>query len=52
MIYLYESSAGIGLVVLRVIAYFWFLYGTIFTIKNYPEKKKFYIPFAVFFTVW
>ena len=52
VIYVYESSVGVGLVILRCIAWVWFLYASIFTLKNYPEKRKFYIPFLVFYSFW
>ncbi|KAJ8978794.1 hypothetical protein NQ317_015518 [Molorchus minor] len=52
VLYLYESPAGYGLISLRVAAWCMFIYGTIFTLKRYPEKGNFYYPFNIFGTVW
>ncbi|XP_018568361.1 transmembrane protein 145-like [Anoplophora glabripennis] len=52
VLYLYESPAGYGLIMLRVFAWFMFIYSTIFTLKHYPEKGNFYYPFNIFGTVW
>nr|XP_027223701.1 transmembrane protein 145-like [Penaeus vannamei] len=45
VLYLYESPAGYGLIVLRLLAWFMFCYNCFFTIKHYPEKSSFFIPF-------
>lgn len=42
VLYLYESPAGYGLIVLRICAWFMFIYAIIFTIKKYPEKVSAY----------
>jgi hypothetical protein len=34
------------------IGWAWFCYGIFFTIKNYPEKRKFYIALAIFYSIW
>ncbi|KAK3697932.1 hypothetical protein QZH41_013012 [Actinostola sp. cb2023] len=52
VLYIYESPAGIGICVLRVIAWLWFCYGTFFTLKHYPSKSAFYYPFWFFYTGW
>ncbi|KAL9965057.1 hypothetical protein ACROYT_G028785 [Oculina patagonica] len=52
VLYIYESPAGIGICVLRVIAWLWFCYGTFFTLKHYPNKCSFYYPFWFFYTGW
>ncbi|XP_042227156.1 transmembrane protein 145-like isoform X2 [Homarus americanus] len=52
VLYLYESPAGYGLLVLRLLAWFMFLYACFFTIKHYPEKAAFYYPFFIFYTLW
>ncbi|XP_064122889.1 transmembrane protein 145-like isoform X2 [Macrobrachium nipponense] len=52
VLYLYESPAGYGLVVLRCLAWIMFLYACFFTVKHYPEKYKFYYPFFFFYTLW
>ncbi|KAK4878359.1 hypothetical protein RN001_010865 [Aquatica leii] len=52
VLYLYESPAGYGLIVLRIIAWLMFVYSTVFTLKHYPEKSIFYYPFNVCGTLW
>ncbi|XP_073255470.1 transmembrane protein 145-like [Porites lutea] len=52
VLYIYESAAGIGICVLRVIAWLWFCYGTFFTLKHFPNKCGFYYPFWFFYTGW
>ncbi|KAJ7382299.1 hypothetical protein OS493_035880 [Desmophyllum pertusum] len=52
VLYIYESPAGIGICVLRVIAWLWFCYGTFFTLKHFPNKCNFYYPFWFFYTIW
>jgi len=52
VLYIYESAAGIGICVLRVIAWLWFCYGTFFTLKHFPNKCNFYYPFWFFYTGW
>ncbi|KAG5900075.1 hypothetical protein JTB14_016047 [Gonioctena quinquepunctata] len=52
VLYLYESPAGYGLIVLRILAWCMFIYSTIFTLKHYPEKGNFYYPFNIFGTMW
>ncbi|KAJ8913743.1 hypothetical protein NQ315_007460 [Exocentrus adspersus] len=52
VLYMYESPAGYGLILLRVFAWCMFVYSTIFTLKRYPEKGNFYYPFNIFGTVW
>jgi len=52
VLYLYESVAGLGLCILRIIAWLWFGYGVFFTLKNYRDKRYFYYPFYLFYTIW
>ncbi|XP_074040351.1 transmembrane protein 145 [Leptinotarsa decemlineata] len=52
VLYLYESPAGYGLIILRIVAWCMFIYSTIFTLKHYPEKGNFYYPFNIFGTIW
>ena len=35
-----------------VLGWSWFIYSVIFTLKNYPEKRKFYITFIIYFSFW
>ncbi|XP_014256440.1 transmembrane protein 145-like [Cimex lectularius] len=52
VLYLYESPAGYGLIALRIIAWWMFVYSTVFTLKHYPEKGAFYYPFNLVGTMW
>lgn len=52
MLYVYESPAGYGLLVLRLIGWGLFVYATAFTLKHYPEKNGFYLPFFFFASLW
>nr|XP_022906851.1 transmembrane protein 145-like [Onthophagus taurus] len=52
VLYLYESPAGYGLIILRIFAWCFFIYSTIFTLKKYPEKCNFYYPFNISGTLW
>lgn len=47
-----DDGAEIGLLVMRMIAWAWFLYAVIQTIDKYPEKLVFYSWFCVLFSVW
>ncbi|KAL3886684.1 hypothetical protein ACJMK2_026663 [Sinanodonta woodiana] len=52
VLYIYQSPPGYGLIAMRIIGWLMFLYSFIFTIKHYPKKKIFFIPFFIFFTLW
>ncbi|XP_041970666.1 transmembrane protein 145-like [Aricia agestis] len=52
VLYLYESLAGYGLIVLRVGAWCAFAYATFFTVKKFPQKNTFYCPFFICGTMW
>jgi len=39
-------------IALRLIAWFWFTYAIIFTLKHYPEKSGFYYPLYTIYSVW
>lgn len=52
VLYLYESPAGYGLIILRVSAWCMFIYSTVFTLKHFPEKSSFYYPFNICGTLW
>lgn len=52
VLYLYESPAGYGLMILRIAAWWIFEYSTLFTLKHYPEKSNFYTPFNLMGTLW
>ena len=40
VLYLYESSFGYGLMVLRMVGWLMFVYAHFFTLKHYPEKVR------------
>ena len=52
VLYIYESIAGYGLIILRSVGWCMFIYSTFFTLKHYPEKGSFYYPFFSFYTLW
>lgn len=52
VLYVYESEAGYGILILRCVGYLMFVYGIFFTLKHYPEKSSFYIPFFGVFSLW
>ena len=37
---------------LKLLGWAMFIYSTSFTIKHYPEKWSFYLPFSMFYTAW
>ena len=41
VLYLYESTFGYGLVILRMVGWLLFIYAVFFTLKHYPEKVGF-----------
>ncbi|XP_078062781.1 transmembrane protein 145, partial [Mustelus asterias] len=52
VLYTYESPVGYSLIVLQFVAYVWFCYAVYTTLKHYPEKQTFYIPFFAAYTLW
>lgn len=52
VLYLYESSFGYGLVILRMVGWLIFIYATFFTLKHYPEKRMFFASFLFGCTIW
>ena len=52
VLYIYESVAGYGLIILRIVGWCMFIYSTFFTLKHYPEKGGFYYPYFSFYTLW
>ncbi|XP_041373916.1 transmembrane protein 145-like isoform X2 [Gigantopelta aegis] len=52
VLYIYQSPAGYGLIALHLFGWLWFLLAVFFTLKKYPSKAKFYIPFTIFYTIW
>ncbi|KAM8870463.1 transmembrane protein 145 isoform 2-T2 [Spinachia spinachia] len=52
VLYAYDSPAGYGLMGLQLLAYVWFSYAVLVSLKHYPEKQPFYIPFFTTYTLW
>ncbi|XP_014667515.1 PREDICTED: transmembrane protein 145-like [Priapulus caudatus] len=52
VLYTYESLAGYVLVAIRIVGWLWFVYATIFTVKHYPEKWRFYLLFFAVYSAW
>ncbi|XP_067950354.1 transmembrane protein 145-like [Watersipora subatra] len=52
VLYLYDSLPGYALIGVRILSWIWFLYGIGFTLKHFPEKMSFYVPFLIVYTVW
>ncbi|CAG7838143.1 unnamed protein product [Allacma fusca] len=52
VLYIYESPAGYCLLVLRLIGWIEFFYAIFFTLKHYPEKASFYVPFFALYSLW
>ncbi|EMP41770.1 hypothetical protein UY3_00979 [Chelonia mydas] len=51
VLYTYESPAGYGLIALQFLAYVWFCYAVLTTLKQCPEKQPFYVPFLTAYTL-
>ncbi|XP_074837453.1 transmembrane protein 145 isoform X2 [Carettochelys insculpta] len=52
VLYTYESPAGYGLIALQFLAYVWFCYAVLTSLKQFPEKQPFYVPFFAAYTLW
>ncbi|XP_046979977.1 transmembrane protein 145-like isoform X3 [Schistocerca americana] len=52
VLYLYESPAGYGLIMLRICAWGMFVYSIVFTVKYNPAKVTFYYPLNMIGTLW
>ena len=52
VVYRYDSIPGYLFVTLKFLGWFWFSYAVLFTVKHYPEKRSFYLPFYLFYTIW
>lgn len=52
VLYAYDSPAGYGLMGLQLVAYVWFCYAVLVSLKHYPEKQPFYVPFFTAYTLW
>ena len=49
---LFEGLVDKGYRILRIIAWVCFAFGIYFSIRNNPEKKKFYLQFGAYCSVW
>uniref|UniRef100_A0A3B4WDW0 Transmembrane protein 145 n=1 Tax=Seriola lalandi dorsalis TaxID=1841481 RepID=A0A3B4WDW0_SERLL len=52
VLYAYDSPAGYGLMGLQLLAYVWFCYAVLVSLKHYPEKQPFYVPFFTTYTLF
>ncbi|XP_052003731.1 transmembrane protein 145-like [Xyrauchen texanus] len=52
VLYAYDSPAGYGLMGLQLLAYVWFCYAVLVSLKHHPEKQPFYFPFFTAYTLW
>ncbi|XP_070201557.1 transmembrane protein 145-like [Littorina saxatilis] len=52
VLYFYESPPGYGLIAMRLVAWLWFSYGIVFTLKHHRDKAIFYVPFYFVYTAW
>ncbi|KAG5677803.1 hypothetical protein PVAND_007531 [Polypedilum vanderplanki] len=49
---LYESGSGYAIAILRCFAWGFFLIACTTTLRKFPEKRSFYLPFAIFGSLW
>ncbi|PIK41043.1 putative transmembrane protein [Apostichopus japonicus] len=49
---IYDTPAALGLIAIRIVGTAWGLYGTYFTIKDFPSKREFYSVFVLFVIFW
>ena len=52
VLYIYDSIPGYVLIAIKIASWLWFCYAIFFTLKHYPEKMSFYIPFFILYTIW
>ncbi|XP_022111819.1 transmembrane protein 145-like [Acanthaster planci] len=52
VMFIYDSPAGMGIIVLRVLGVIWLYYCVFFTVKNFTHKLKFYVLFMLFYCMW
>lgn len=52
VLYAYESSAGVGVIILRFASWVWFTQAILMTLKHYPEKQNFYFPLYGVYSIW
>ena len=52
VLYFYESPPGFCTLGLKATIWLMISYGVFFTVKHYPEKLKFYLPYYVFYSAW
>ncbi|ELW71056.1 Transmembrane protein 145, partial [Tupaia chinensis] len=52
VLYTYESPAGYGLIGLQAAAYVWFCYAVLVSLRHFPGKQPFYVPFFAAYTLW
>ena len=52
VLYIYESPAGYGIIMLRLVGWVWFVYAIVFTLMHYPSKAVFFTRLFLLYTVW
>lgn len=52
VLYMYDSPAGYGILIMRIVGWIWFCYAVYFTLIHYPEKRGFYYRFSICFSIW
>ncbi|MBN3300492.1 TM145 protein, partial [Amia calva] len=52
VLYGYDSPAGYGLMALQALAYVWFCYAVLISLKQHPHTQAFYLPFFTAYTLW
>nr|QVK45728.1 G protein-coupled receptor [Proales similis] len=51
--YYLNSPGGIAIICIKFfLGWPWFCYAIVFTLKNFPEKRKFYVILLIYFTIW
>ncbi|XP_025018204.1 transmembrane protein 145 isoform X2 [Tetranychus urticae] len=52
VLYMYESWPGYGIIFLRILGWFWFVYSIVFTLMHYPSKSSFLTKLFLLYSVW
>ncbi|KAK3107887.1 hypothetical protein FSP39_024447, partial [Pinctada imbricata] len=52
VLYIYDFWPGYCLLIIRGICFFIFMLMLIFMLKKHRKKRRFYVPFAFFYTLW
>ena len=52
VVIIYDSAPGKVMIALRCCAVIMFVFSVFRSVKRYPEKKPFYIPFVIVYSTW